>query len=103
MVRQAAPDNPKAMDIQAYLIGDDGTFPGNRLPALLYKAALEVPVLFPATYVSKLFNENDWSNSWDAGIFTCHHYQSITHEVLGIYSGGATVQLGTFTSRSEHR
>jgi uncharacterized protein YjlB len=79
---------------QEIIIADDGTFPGNRLPALLYKNVLDIPLLFPATHVRHLFKKNDWSNSWDAGIFTYHHYHSVTHEVLGIYSGKATVQLG---------
>ncbi|WCT13448.1 hypothetical protein [Mucilaginibacter jinjuensis] len=80
--------------VQEILVKDDGTFPGNSLPALHYKGALDVPLLLPATYVSKLFKKYGWSNSWDAGIFTHHHYHSITHEVLGIYSGRANIQLG---------
>ncbi|SDE63545.1 Uncharacterized protein YjlB [Mucilaginibacter pineti] len=80
--------------VQEILIKDDGTFPGNHLPALLYKSALDIPLLFPAIHVSQLFKKHGWSNSWDAGIFTYHHYHSITHEVLGIYSGQATIQLG---------
>lgn len=79
---------------QEITIADDGTFPGNRLPALLYKNVLNIPFLFPAMHVKHLFEKNDWSNSWDAGIFTYRHYHSVTHEVLGIYSGKATVQLG---------
>ena len=80
--------------VQEILIKDDGTFPGNRLPALLYKSVLDIPLVFPATHVSQLFKKHSWSNSWDAGIFTYHHYHSLTHEVLGIYSGRATIQLG---------
>lgn len=80
--------------VQEILINDDGTFPGNSLPALLYKGALDIPLLFPATHISQVFKKHGWSNSWDAGIFTYHHYHSITHEVLGIYSGEATIQLG---------
>jgi len=80
--------------VQAIQINDDGVFPGNRIPALLYKKVLDIPLLFPATHVKNIFNENGWTNSWDAGIFTYHHYHSITHEVLGIYSGKTTVQLG---------
>jgi uncharacterized protein YjlB len=68
--------------IQEIIIADDGAFPGNRLPALLYKNVLDIPLLFPATHVKHLFEKNDWSNSWDAGIFTYHHYHSIAHEVL---------------------
>jgi len=80
--------------VEKIYIGDSGRFPGNRLPALLYKKALDIPLLFPATHVKNVFERNNWSNSWDAGIFTYHHYHSITHEVLGIYSGSARVQLG---------
>lgn len=82
------------MTIAEYVITDDGTFPGNRLPALLYKAVLDIPLLFPATHLSNLFKNHGWSNSWDAGTFTYHHYHSVTHEVLGIYSGKTTIQLG---------
>ncbi|RVU03156.1 cupin domain-containing protein [Mucilaginibacter limnophilus] len=85
------------MAAQEILIRDDGIFPGNFLPVLLYKGALDVPLLFPATHVTQLFKKNGWSNSWDAGIFTYHHYHSITHEVLGIYSGQTTVQLGGYS------
>lgn len=80
--------------VQAIQITDDGVFPGNRLPALLYKNVLRVPVLFPATHVKNIFKDNGWTNSWDAGIFPYHHYHSITHEVLGIYSGKTMLQLG---------
>jgi uncharacterized protein YjlB len=86
------------MDVEAtikqILLQDDGVFPNSRYPALLYKGALDIPLLFPATYVKHLFERNAWSNSWDAGIFEYHHYHSLTHEVLGIYSGKTTIQLG---------
>ncbi|QEM09982.1 cupin domain-containing protein [Mucilaginibacter rubeus] len=80
--------------VQEIYIRDDGIFPGNRLPALLYKQALDIPLIFPAGCVREKFAERNWTNSWDAGIFTFHHYHSITHEVLGVYSGKAQVQLG---------
>jgi uncharacterized protein YjlB len=51
-------------------------------------------MLFPGTHVKNLFEGNGWSNSWDAGIFEYHHYHSISHEVLGIYSGKTIIQLG---------
>ncbi|AYL99164.1 cupin domain-containing protein [Mucilaginibacter celer] len=80
--------------VQEIYIRDDGIFPGNSLPALLYKQALDIPLIFAAAYVQSQFAEHNWTNSWDAGIFTFHHYHSITHEVLGIYSGKAQAQLG---------
>lgn len=81
-------------NIQELNLHDDGVFPNNRLPVLLYKGALGIPLLFPATHVKNLFKKNGWSNSWDAGVLEYHHYHSITHEVLGIYSGETTLQLG---------
>jgi uncharacterized protein YjlB len=75
-------------------IRGNGIFPGSKLPVLLYKGILKIPVLFPGIHVKNIFERNNWTNSWDSGIFTYHHYHSTTHEVLGIYSGSATVQLG---------
>ena len=80
--------------MEQIILQDDGVFRNSRLPALLYKDVLDIPVLFPATHVRHLFEKNDWSNSWDAGIFEYHHYHSITHEVLGIYKGQTKLQLG---------
>jgi uncharacterized protein YjlB len=60
----------------------------------LYKGVLNIPLLFPAKHVKDLFESHNWWNSWDSGIFEYHHYHSITHEVLGIYSGATTLQLG---------
>jgi uncharacterized protein YjlB len=81
-------------NIERITLRDDGVFPNSRLPALLYKGALDVPMFFSATHVQHIFENNGWSNCWDAGIFQYHHYHSITHEVLGIYKGHALVQLG---------
>jgi uncharacterized protein YjlB len=83
-----------AANIEQLLLQDDGVFPNSRHPALLYKGVLDIPLLFPATHVKRLFEKNDWSNSWDAGIFEFHHYHSTTHEVLGIYKGQTKLQLG---------
>lgn len=79
---------------QKILLRDDSRFPNSDFPVLFYKGALDLPLLFPATHVSHLFEKNGWSNSWDAGIFEYHHYHSTTHEVLGIHSGRTTIRLG---------
>lgn len=80
--------------IQIINLKDDGTFPNNKLPVLFYKGILDLPLLFPATCVKKLFEDNGWSNAWDDGVFEYHHYHSITHEVLGVYEGETVLQLG---------
>ena len=81
-------------DIEQITLQDDGVFPNSRHPALLYKGALDISMLFPGTHVRHLFERNGWSNSWDAGIFEYHHYHSITHEALGFYKGHTILQLG---------
>jgi len=78
----------------SYVLKDDGTFPNSELPVLLYKNVLDIPHVFPALYIENLFKENNWKNSWKAGIFEYHHYHSITHEVIGCFKGSATLQLG---------
>ncbi|WP_366248751.1 cupin domain-containing protein [Terribacillus aidingensis] len=44
--------------------------------------------------MQEVFKSNNWRNSWVNGIFPYHHYHSTVHEVLGVLSGHATVQLG---------
>src|SRR6201996_3982170 len=80
--------------IREYLIDDNGIFPNSKLPVLHYLQVLDLPFLFPGRYVRKLFKKNDWSNNWKAGIYTYHHYHSITHEVMGIIKGKARLLIG---------
>lgn len=82
------------MKPQYHFVKDDGIFPNSRLPILYYRGVLDLPKLFPARYVKQLFKKNNWTNNWKQGIFTCHHYHSTTHEVLGIVRGETLLQLG---------
>lgn len=83
------------MDVQTFLLKDDGTFPNNeKLPVLYYPAALDLPGEEPAAEVEKIFQKNNWDGSWRNGVFDFHHYHSKSHEVMGIYSGEADLQLG---------
>ncbi|TWT07224.1 cupin domain-containing protein [Planococcus sp. CPCC 101016] len=76
---------------QFYRFEDDGAIPNN--------PSLEV-ILYPAAFAKKTeeieaaFNSHDWTNSWTGGVFEYHHYHSNTHEVLGVRSGSATLQIG---------
>jgi uncharacterized protein YjlB len=81
-------------NMQIIHLKDDGTFPNSELPVIFYKNVLDVPLLFPASYVKRVFEDNGWTNSWDDGIFEFHHYHSNAHEVLGIYEGETVIQLG---------
>ena len=83
-----------ANHVQEFLLKGDSRFPNSNLPVLLYKGILNIPFLFPTVHVRNLFKSNGWSNSLDNGIYGYHHYHSISHEVLGIYGGKTTLQLG---------
>ena len=73
---------------------DDGIFPNSVLPLLLYERALITEAKDPASVFEQRFAENDWTNSWRDGVYSFPHYHSTSHEVLGVYSGTATLRLG---------
>ncbi|PSL31651.1 uncharacterized protein YjlB [Planomicrobium soli] len=70
---------------------DDGRIPNNpTLPVIIYTGAFNKN---PGE-IESIFNRNNWTNSWTDGVFDYHHYHSVTHEVLGVKSGSAKIQLG---------
>src|SRR5215467_16194160 len=73
---------------------DDGVYPGNVLPVLLYRAAMTVDAQDRASVFERGFAQNDWRNSWRNGVYSFAHYHSTAHEVLGVYDGSATLRLG---------
>lgn len=77
------------------ILKDDRVFPNNEtLPLVVYPRALDLPAQDPASAFESLFSSNDWRGSWRNGIYSFQHYHSTAHEVLGIFSGTAKVQLG---------
>lgn len=81
------------MDTETFLFRNDGETPNNpTLPALIYRKAVTSPDA--ASYFETAFKNNGWSGTWRNGIFDYHHFHSNAHEVLGIASGQARVQLG---------
>jgi uncharacterized protein YjlB len=73
---------------------DDGIFPNSVLPLLFYRRAVTIAAKDPASIFEERFAENDWTNSWRDGVYSFPHYHSTSHEVLGVYSGTATLRLG---------
>lgn len=73
---------------------DDGSIPNSRYPLLLYRDAFTARGDAGADWLEKRFAANNWSNSWRWGVYPFHHYHSNTHEVLGVFSGSALLQLG---------
>jgi uncharacterized protein YjlB len=72
--------------------------PGERIPnhpsfaVLVYR---DVPgVSEGAESCRDLFARNGWGGSWVDGVFDFHHFHSTSHEVLGVVSGEATLELG---------
>lgn len=81
-------------EIIQHLLMEDEHYPNNpALPLLIYKKALILSE-DGAGDIEKLFEKNDWSNSWRDDIFPYHHYHSNAHEVLGVFSGHCIVQFG---------
>jgi uncharacterized protein YjlB len=80
--------------IKEFLVKGNEQFPNSRLPVLLYKRVLKLPVLFTAGHVEKLFQSHDWTNNWRNGIYTRHHYHSNTHEAMACIKGSTMLLLG---------
>jgi uncharacterized protein YjlB len=54
----------------------------------------EVGAARDADDCEELLASTGWLPAWRDGIFSFHHFHSITHEALGIVGGTATVMLG---------
>jgi len=82
--------------IREYIFKTNKNFPNNKLPLLIYKNAclLGAQKNKSAHLLQKIFNKNNWKNSWSNGIYSFHHYHSNTHECMGIASGKAWVIFG---------
>lgn len=81
-------------DLVSAVLSDDGTFPNNSLPVLVYKNAVRPGASDPAVAFEEAFESNGWTGSWRNGIYDYHHYHSTAHEVLGIARGSVKVHLG---------
>jgi len=85
--------NREAKVIQ-HLLKDDGVFPNSIHPVLVYKSVLRLNDGSHPKTAEDIFESNNWKNTWRNGILNSHHYHSITHEVLGVYSGKCHIMLG---------
>ena len=82
------------MEPETYFFKDDGKIPNSKYPLLLYRSAFKLMGDEGAEWLETHFARNDWTNSWRNGVYDFHHYHSISHEVLGVYSGWALLHLG---------
>lgn len=81
-------------NLESFTLEDDGTFPNNVLPVVIYRNAIPLKRQDPASSIEARFRENGWDNIWRNGIFDFHHYHATAHEVLGCASGSVRIQLG---------
>jgi uncharacterized protein YjlB len=81
------------MLLDSFTLADDGRIPNNpTLPVLVYRDVAEVSRGSGACRA--LFEGHGWGGTWQDGIFPFHHFHSVSHEVLGVVAGTATVLLG---------
>jgi uncharacterized protein YjlB len=89
------PDILQTPQVAVHLLEDDGSIPNNqKLPLLVYQAALNLSGQNPASTVGSLFRANNWGGFWRNGTYSFHHYHSTAHEVLAVCRGTARIQLG---------
>ena len=88
------PDGPQDNDVRELRFEDDGHIPNNpTLPLLLYPQALAEDEQDPSR-CRELLSENGWGGAWTDGVFSYHHYHSVSHEVLCAVVGEARIIFG---------
>ncbi|HYZ22985.1 MAG TPA: cupin domain-containing protein [Rhodopila sp.] len=81
--------------VEAFTLTRNDWVPNNeRLPVLLYKAAVKPRGDDPAAACEDTFRANGWPPRRRNGVFTFQHYHSAAHEVLGVARGKARLMLG---------
>jgi len=81
---------------------DGGKIPNSKFPLLIYRDAFSLTQEEGAAWLERTFAAHQWTNSWRNGVYNFHHYHSNSHEVLGVYSGTALLQLGGEQGRKAH-
>jgi len=80
--------------IEFFVISEKGNIPNSHLPVILYRNTFPQDSPDLADLIEGRFRENGWTNAWRDGVYSFHHYHSTTHEVLGVFRGSATLNLG---------
>lgn len=77
-----------------HLSKPDGGVPNNPLPILIYHRVIPPDAVDNADYLEHLFRSNGWPPQWRYPVYPYTHFHSNTHEVVGVFSGSAQLQLG---------
>jgi uncharacterized protein YjlB len=76
--------------IRSFFANDTGDIPNNpTLPVIVYQGVFDDNLS-----MEEQFEQHNWTGTWIGDIYDYHHYHTNTHEVLGVKSGSATVQIG---------
>lgn len=86
--------NLSVIGSQKYYFKSDDSIPNNSLPVLIYKTESSSTGDNLADLFETTFAENGWRNTWIWGMYDYHHFHSNTFEVLAVFKGHATIQLG---------
>lgn len=81
--------------VEQFLLPEaDGAPNNDRLPLILYRAAVDPGDDEPEAAFERVFARHNWGNGFRGDTFPFHHYHSAAHEVVGIARGKAEVQFG---------
>jgi uncharacterized protein YjlB len=76
--------------IRSFFVSDTGDIPNNpTLPVIVYQGVFDGKLS-----MEDQFEQHNWTGTWTGDIYDYHHYHTNTHEVLGVKSGSATIQIG---------
>lgn len=82
------------MEMQFIELPSIRPFPNSSLYSLVvYRSAIKRERARPEWFEEQ-FSDNGWKQSWRNGVYSFHHFHSSAHEVLGCYSGSASVLFG---------
>lgn len=80
------------MVTEQHFINENEAIPNNPdLPLVIYREAFNGQLKYD---IKETFAKNGWSGAWTNGVFTYHHYHSVSHEVLAVIEGSATLIFG---------